>query len=93
MMNTVEENKQFFTNRQIVRAYKARELYHAPGTPSVHDFKTTINMSAIKNNHVTLEDVKISEMIFGSNIGRIKGKKTRSKPNPILSNYIENLKN
>jgi hypothetical protein len=28
-------------------------------------------------------------MIFGSNIGRIKGKTTRSKPNPVISDYIE----
>jgi hypothetical protein len=67
-MNTVEENKHFFTNRQIARAYKARELHHALGTPSIHDFKATIILNAIKNNPVTLEDVKISEMIFGPDI-------------------------
>jgi hypothetical protein len=89
MMNTVEENKRFFTNRQIARAYKARELYHALGTPSIHDFKATIIMNAIKNNPVTLEDVKISERIFGPDIGRIKGKTTRIKPNPVVSDYIE----
>jgi hypothetical protein len=46
-------------------------------------------MNAIRNNPVTIEDVNISEMIFGSNIGRIKGKTTRSKPNPVISDYIE----
>jgi hypothetical protein len=48
MMNKVEENKKLFTNRQIAREYKARELYHALGTPSVHDFKTIIIMNAAK---------------------------------------------
>jgi hypothetical protein len=80
MMNTVEENKRFFTNRQIARAYKARELYHALGTPSIHDFKATIIMNAIKNNPVTLEDVKISEMIFGPDIGRIRVRQHESNP-------------
>jgi hypothetical protein len=89
MMNTVEEHKQFFTNRQLATAYMARVLYHALGTPSVHDFNATIIMNAIKNNPVTLEDVKISEMIFGSDIGRIKDKTTRINPNPVISDYIE----
>jgi hypothetical protein len=89
MMNTVEENKQFYTERQIARAYKARELYHTLGTPSVHDFKTIIIMNAIKNKPVTLKDMKISEMIFGSNVGRINDKTTRIKPNSVISDHIE----
>jgi predicted transcriptional regulator len=89
MMNTVEENKHFFTNRQIAAVYKARELYHALETTSVHDFKTIIIMNVIKNNPVSLEDLKISERIFGSYIGRIKSKTTRIKPNPVISDYME----
>jgi hypothetical protein len=46
-------------------------------------------MNTIKNNPVTLEDVKISEMIFGSDIGRIKVNTTRIKPIPVVSDYIE----
>jgi hypothetical protein len=46
-------------------------------------------MNAIKNIPVTLEDVKISEMIFGSDIGRIKGETIRIKPIPVVSDYIE----
>jgi hypothetical protein len=65
VVNTVEENKQFFTNRQIGRAYKARELDHILRTPSIYDFKTIISMDAIKSINVTLEDVNILEVIFG----------------------------
>jgi hypothetical protein len=77
MLNTVEERKKVFTNLQILRAYEARELYHCLGTPSVHDFKAIINMNAIRNNPVTIEDVNISEAIFGPDIGGIQGKTTR----------------
>jgi hypothetical protein len=38
---------------------------------------------------VTLEDVMISEMTFGLDIGRIKGKTKRIKSNPVVSDYIE----
>ena len=33
--------------------------------------------------------MKISEAIFGPDIRRIKGKTTRAKPNPVVSDYIE----
>jgi hypothetical protein len=55
----------------------------------INDFKATIIMNPIKNNPVTSEDVKISEMIFGPDIGRVKGKTTRIKPNPVVSDYID----
>jgi hypothetical protein len=61
LVNTVEENKLAYTNRQFERAKKARELYHALGTPSISDFKAIIRMNAIKNNPITLEDIKIAE--------------------------------
>jgi hypothetical protein len=89
MMNKVEENKKFFTDRHIARAYKAREPNQTLGTPSVHDFKTIIIMNAIKNKPVTLKDVKISEMIFGSYVERINDKATRIKPNPVMSDHIK----
>jgi hypothetical protein len=43
----------------------------------------------IKNNPVTLEDIKITESIFGPDIGNLKGKTTRGKPSPVVSDYIE----
>jgi hypothetical protein len=64
-------------------------MYHALGKTSVYDFKTIIIMSAIKNNPVKLDDVNISEMNFGSDIGRIKDMTTQIKPNPVISDYIE----
>jgi hypothetical protein len=48
-------------------------------------------MNAIKNNPVLLEDVKISDMNFGSDIGRIKSKTTRIKPNPVISDHISRI--
>jgi hypothetical protein len=89
LVNTVEENKLAYTNRQFERAKKARELYHALGTPSISDFKAIIRMNAIKNNPITLEDIKIAENIFGPDVGSLKGKTTRTKPLPVISDYVE----
>ena len=41
-VNTVEENKTFYTQHQFEQAKQARDLFHALGTPSVNDFKAII---------------------------------------------------
>jgi hypothetical protein len=42
-----------------------------------------------QNKEMTLKDVKISEMIFGSYVERINDKATRIKPNPVMSDHIK----
>jgi hypothetical protein len=88
MIETVEENKLPYTEHQFQRAKKAQELYHALGTPSLKDFKAIIQTNAIRNNPITLEDIKIAESIFGLDIGGLKGKSVRTKPTPVVSDYI-----
>jgi hypothetical protein len=85
-MSTVDENKGFYTQRQFEKAKKARELYHALGTPSLNDFKAILRMNTISNNTVTLDDIKIAEQIFGPDIGQLKGKQ---QPMPVVSDRIE----
>ena len=89
MVQTLDENKKFYTDQQIERAKTARELYQALGTPSVRDFKNIIHMNMIKNNPVTLEDIKILENIFGPDIGALKRKTTQQKAETIINDYIE----
>ena len=44
-VNTLEENKSFYTPRQFERAKQARELYHAIGTQSISDFKAALSLN------------------------------------------------
>ena len=76
-------------HRQFERAKRARDHYHALGTPSSHDFKAILRMNIIANNPVTTKDIKIAEQIFGQDIGSLKGKTTRTKPVPVVNNYIK----
>jgi hypothetical protein len=91
-ITTMEENRKFYTERQFQRAKKARELYYSLGTPSLKDFKAMVTMNFIKNNPISLEDIKLAESIFGPDIGSLKGKTTRKKPVPVVSDYIEILR-
>ena len=38
---------------------------------------------------MTTDDIKMAEQIFGTDIGRIKGKTTHRKPAPVVDDYIE----
>ena len=48
MLQTVEENKNNYSERAYQRAIQARKLYHLIGTPSLKDYKTIIQSNIIK---------------------------------------------
>ncbi len=89
MVNTLEENKKFFTPRQFERAKTARDLFHSLVCPSVMNLKGAIRMNLIRDNPVTTKDVDLAEHIFGPDIGTVKGKTTRRKPLPVKDYHIE----
>lgn len=89
MMNTMEKLKKHYTDWQYKRAKAARKLYQTIGHPSLEDYKKSIQVNAIKNCPVTVEDVNIAEKIFGPDIYTLKGKATRTKPKTIVKDYIE----
>jgi hypothetical protein len=88
-LETMDENKKFYTKRQFERAKRARELLYSLGYPSINDMKAIIQMNAIKNNPVTTEDVDIAEKIFGPDVATLKGKMTRCAPIPVIEDRIE----
>jgi hypothetical protein len=64
--STVAENRKGYTLQQFERAKEARKLYHIVGTPTMNNFKPLLRMNVIQNcPAVTVEDVNISEKIFG----------------------------
>ena len=78
-----------YTQRQFDRAKVARKLYHNVETPTVENFKALLKANAIANCPVTTKDVTIAEKIFGPSMSSLKGKSTRSKPDPVKSDTIE----
>jgi hypothetical protein len=55
----------------------------------MNNFKSLLWMNVIQNCPVTVEDVNISENIFGPDMSSLKGKSTRRKPKPVRSDLIE----
>ena len=48
LMETVAENREYFSDRAYKRALEARKLYHIVGTPSVNNFKAIIKGIQLK---------------------------------------------
>ena len=46
------------------------------------------NLNAIKDNPITVQDIKMAEKIFGPDISDLKGKTTRTKPLPVIEDYM-----
>ena len=90
MLNTVDENKTFYIQRQFERAKQACDLYHALGssTSSINYLKSILYMNMINNKPVTTDDINISEKIFGPDIGTLKGKTTHRKPLPVMDDRV-----
>jgi hypothetical protein len=90
MIQKIEENTKFLTPRQQKQARRARALYHATGTPTVDNLKAMIRMNLIWNNVITrTEDINLTTKAYGDDIGTIKGKTTRKRPAPAMSNLVE----
>ena len=89
MIQTVEENKKYYTKRQLDDANKARELYHILGAPSTPAFKSMIRMNQIKDCPVTIDHINIADKIYGTDVSTLKGKSTRKSPPRLLPDVVD----
>ena len=88
LVDTVQENRLGYTDRQFARAKRVRALYHILGTPTVENFKHLLRQKVIRNCPLTVEDVNIAEAIFGRDISHLKGVSTRVQPKPIRDDHV-----
>jgi hypothetical protein len=88
-VNTVSENKEGFTQRQIKGADLARNLYKTLRYPYTKDLKWVIQSNQIKDCPVTVQYIDMARKIWGKNIAALKGKTTRSKSIQVARDYVK----
>jgi hypothetical protein len=88
-VNTVSENKGGFTKRQIKDVEVKRSLYSKLSYPSWKDFKWIIQSNCIKACPVTVEHIDTALKIWGKNVAVLKGKTTRTKPDPVARDFVK----
>jgi hypothetical protein len=79
-VKTVEEIKRNFTKREVEAAEQARRLYVIMGRPSGQTFERVIRQGLVLNNPVTIHDYRNALQIYGEDLGVLKGKTVRTKP-------------
>jgi len=84
VVESVEELRRNLTKKELKQAETARRLYVMMGRPSINDFASMIKKGKILNNPVSMDDYKTAETIYGKDLGVIKGKTVRMKPNPVM---------
>ena len=62
-----------YTQQQIECAQEARRLYNIIGNTATENYKYLLRQSVIKNCLVKIDDVNLTEKIFGTDIVSIKG--------------------
>ena len=86
---TVGENKKGFIKRHYKRALGARNIYHMIGAPTFRNLKMIISQNINHNLPVKVEDIEITEKIFGPDVSNLKGRTTRHSPKFVVYNFIE----
>ena len=87
-VQTVSENIEGFTDRQVQRANKARAAYHMAGAPGMKAFRTSVRSGLFKNFDITEKDVIMAEKIYGPGSSVLKGKTKRPTPKSVLEDWI-----
>ena len=78
-IETVEENKEPYSERAYQRALVARRFQETIGCPSTAALIKVIQNKQISNCPVSVADVQTAERILGPSLAGIKGKTTRQK--------------
>ena len=88
-MNTVSQNNQAFTKREIKQDKAAWKLYGKLLFPSTKDFRWMIQSNQIKNCEVTVRDIDVAHEIWGKDISALKVKTTRNKPTHVAGDLVK----
>jgi hypothetical protein len=77
-INTVDDNKSRYMNRDYSRALLARKTQDTIGRPSTRSYLHIIDNNLLPNCPVTREDALAAKDILAANLASLKGKTTRS---------------
>jgi hypothetical protein len=77
LVNTIEDNKSRYTNRDYTQATLARKLQNIIGRPSARTFVKIVEKNLLKDCPIIRKDVRAADDICGPNAGSLRGKVVR----------------
>ena len=85
LVSTVDRNKKSFTNRDYQRAVLAWKIQRIINLPELDDYIRYLDHNHLPNCPINRHDAIAAHQIFGKDIAAIKGKTTRRRPEPVLT--------
>ena len=89
LVNTVADNYEGFTKREVVKAHEARRFQRMIGCPSDRDYQGMVREKLIANCPVSVHDVHNANQIFGPDLANLRGKTVRRSPEHVAIDYVE----
>ena len=80
LLSTVTENREFYTRADIEGVDRERRYQGLLGWPSTSYFKTYVNKNLILNCNINVDNINISENMYGLATPILQGKMRRKKP-------------
>jgi hypothetical protein len=88
-VNTVQDNYEGFTKKQIQRAREACCIMLMTGIPTEHGFKCMVRLNQLQDCPITHKDIKIAHAIYGCDLAYTRGKTVWHKPDCVETNYVK----
>ena len=88
LVQTVRENYQSYTKREVLRAKEARHAQAMIGNPSKENFKGMVSSNMINDCSITPSDIANAKEIFGPALASVRGKTVCRTPAPVVGDYM-----
>ena len=88
LVQTVQENFEGYTKREILQAKGACQAQARIGSPSEKDYKGMVSSNMIKNWPITMSNVTNTRNIFGPDLASIQGKMVLRTPALVVADYV-----
>ena len=89
-IQTVKDNVNLFSKRQIAGATRAKALFEKMIFPSTADFRAIVSRGGVPGCDVTLEDVKATKVIWGRSVHKMKGNTVTKNGKRLVQSIITN---
>ncbi len=87
-IQTVRQNYEGYTKKEILRAKEARRAMGLVGYPNKQDFKGMVRANMIPNCPINATDIANARDIWGPNLASLRGKTVRRTPAPVVVEYV-----
>jgi hypothetical protein len=88
LVQTVCQNYEGYTKKEILQAKDARRAMGMIGNPSEQDFKGMVRGNMIHNCPITTKAIISARAIYGPSLESVRGKTVRQMPAPVVADYV-----